>query len=125
MAKPATVRSYFRVRRRVDKEISTHQQYALPVWAANLLAILMLVGAYHAGPLTLAIFWFLVAPFWAIWTVFVIWRVSRLIRADVIRGDRQYDRRGKYLLPPEYAHTKSITAINRRARKFKTGRSRG
>ena len=48
-------------------------------------------------------FWLLVSLFGAAWTGFVLWRASRIMKAATIRGDRQFDQRGKYLLPPEYA----------------------
>ena len=52
----------------------------------------------------------------AIWTGFVFWRLSRILRAATIIGDREYDRKAKFMLPPEYANSESATAAGRHKR---------
>ncbi len=49
-----------------------------------------------------------------LWFSFVGWRAWLLIRQAAERGDRLYDRKGKFLLPPEYTHTESATKARRR-----------
>lgn len=51
------------------------------------------------------------------WFGFVGWRASRLLRAAAVKGDRQFDRKTKFTLPPEYAASESVTAARRRARR--------
>lgn len=52
-----------------------------------------------------------------LWFGFVAWRGLRLLRATAGRGDREYDRQGKYDLPPEYKATESATSAARRRRR--------
>lgn len=54
-----------------------------------------------------------------LWFAFVGWRAWRLVLAGAARDDRDYDRTGKYQLPPEYAATQSATRTARRRRKHK------
>jgi hypothetical protein len=51
------------------------------------------------------------------WYTFVAWRGWRLVRSAGVRGDRDYDRQGKYDLPSEYAATESATMAAGRGRK--------
>ena len=53
----------------------------------------------------------------AIWFFFVAWRVVRLTRARSAKMDREYDRKHKFDLPPEYAGTESATKARFRRRK--------
>ncbi|WP_313472524.1 hypothetical protein [Brevundimonas sp.] len=53
----------------------------------------------------------------ATWCLFVTWRASRMIRAGEIKSARDYDRRAKFDLPPEYAASESLLAHQRRKRK--------
>jgi len=62
-------------------------------------------------------FWLLPIPLALAWTAFVIWRAGRLTRAASILSARDYDRSGKFLLPPEYANSESSFAAARRARR--------
>lgn len=52
-----------------------------------------------------------------IWFSYVGWRAWLLFRQAAARGDRLYDRKGKYALPPEYADTESATKARERRRK--------
>jgi hypothetical protein len=59
------------------------------------------------------------AAMWLLWIAFVGWRAARLIRAGNYKSARDYDRRGKFLLPPEYAASESYMSHRRRSRKAK------
>ena len=52
-----------------------------------------------------------------IWFGFVCWRALLLFKAFAAKGDRLYDRMGKYVLPSEYAATESATKARSRRRK--------
>ena len=52
----------------------------------------------------------------ATWLGFVAWRGWRLIRITGIRGDRAYDRTGKFGLSSDYRETESATETKRRRR---------
>jgi type VI protein secretion system component VasK len=55
------------------------------------------------------------AAIWFVgWLLFVGWRFWRMMREAGIKGDRHYDREGKYDLPPEYADSESATKARRR-----------
>lgn len=56
-----------------------------------------------------------------IWFCFVGWRVTRLIRAISAKVDRDFDKRRKFDLPPEYAKTESATASRRKRQKRPKG----
>ena len=118
--------NYLRVRRWVDRDLAAYPRDSLALWGPTGIAALLFVGAYNAGPaepVAVALFWLLIAPPWAAWLVFVLWRASRIIRCETIKGDREYDQRGKYLLPPEYARSESVAAANSRDRRRKLARS--
>ena len=51
------------------------------------------------------------------WLGFVAWRLFRITKAESISADRQYDRHGKFELPPEYSATESATSASRRKRR--------
>ncbi|NBW07321.1 MAG: hypothetical protein EBR82_04785 [Caulobacteraceae bacterium] len=68
------------------------------------------------GPISFVI-WSALLSASVIWTGFVLWRAGRMMQAASIKGDRQYDQHGKYLLPPEYARSESATAARRRGKK--------
>jgi hypothetical protein len=52
----------------------------------------------------------------AVWFSYVGWRAWLAFQQAGARGDRIYDRKGKYALPPEYAGTESATKARRRRR---------
>jgi hypothetical protein len=49
----------------------------------------------------------------AVWLLFVVWRGWRLLRASILKSDRAYDRKGRFMLPPEYKRTISATGAKR------------
>jgi hypothetical protein len=66
-----------------------------------------------------AIFWLSVGILSG-WGLLVHWRGWLAFRRSARESDRQYDRNGKFDLPPEYHSTESATAAaerNRRKRK--------
>lgn len=126
MARSARGENYLRVRRWVDRDLAAYPRDSLALWGPTGIAILALVGAYNAGPaepVAVALFWLLIAPPWGAWMGFLLWRASRIIRFEAIKGDREYDQRGKFLLPPEYARSESVAAASRRERRRKLGRT--
>ena len=60
---------------------------------------------------------FAAIAFDVIWFAFVGWRALLLFKAISTKGDRLYDRSGKYVLPTEYAETESATKARRRRRR--------
>ncbi|WP_327445859.1 hypothetical protein [Brevundimonas sp.] len=52
----------------------------------------------------------------AAWLGFCSWRAMRLFRVVGIKSARDYDRVGKYRLPPEYARSDSYLAHQKRGR---------
>ena len=65
------------------------------------------------------VFWFLV--FGAItWLIFVGWRIFHSLKRQGLKGGREYERRGRYRLPPEYAESEdALLAAKRRKAKRK------
>lgn len=116
-------RTYLRVRRWIDHDITT--RYRSPSLSLSMMATIFLAFGFRAvdGRLSLVI-WLFVLTISGCWTGFVIWRAVRMMRAMSIKGDRQYDQRGKHHLPPEYARSESVTAASRRERVAKRDRSR-
>jgi uncharacterized membrane protein len=108
-------RLYRKVRRWVDRELDTVARgFMIPLFAAAG------VGIVAARELSGWAEWIAVgavAASAAAWIGFVAWRAWRLMRASGLRGDRDYDRRIKHDLPPEYADTESATAARRRRRR--------
>lgn len=51
------------------------------------------------------------------WNALVVWRLWRYIKETAIKGDRHYDRVGKYDLPPEYADSESATKAKQRRKR--------
>lgn len=109
-------RSYLKVRRWVDQDLLAYPRRPISLMGPLFVAPLAFAAASFFGMLTVVVFYTLVAPGLALWTTFVLWRAGRIMRAAAIRGDRQFDQRGKYLLPPEYAASESATAAGRRRR---------
>ena len=109
--------AYLKVRRWVDHDLVTYPRHSLSLEGSSVLIIVLGLAAYALGSIALIAFWLVMFPVWAAWAAFVLWRVARLVRAASIRGDRQYDQKGKFRLPPEYASTESATAASRRRRR--------
>jgi hypothetical protein len=53
--------------------------------------------------------WTVGALWLLVWNALVVWRFWRYMKEAAIKGDRHYDRVGKYDLPPEYADSESAT----------------
>ncbi|MFC5344553.1 hypothetical protein ACETK8_18035 [Brevundimonas staleyi] len=108
--------TYLIVRRWIDHDIA-HRYRAPSVQVSGLLTglLVMILLLAEGWLLRLAIFPLLLVS--SAWTGFVFWRVSRITRALTIKGDRQYDQKGKFMLPPEYANSESTTAAERRKRR--------
>jgi hypothetical protein len=60
--------------------------------------------------------WAIGSGWLAAWYALVSWRFWRYMKETAIKGDRHYDRVGKYDLPSEYAGTESATAAKRRSK---------
>ncbi|MFL9841953.1 hypothetical protein ABS767_13345 [Sphingomonas sp. ST-64] len=106
--------TYLKIRRLVDNDIKTSPRPISPILGVAFLLIPVLTGSWgYSGMLI----WLPAVLLAVAWTAFAWWRAIRAFRASVIRGDRDYDRRLKYLLPGEYARTESATASRRRRRK--------
>ncbi|MGA0546432.1 hypothetical protein ACO2Q1_14260 [Brevundimonas sp. VNH65] len=114
MGRRWTNRTYLKVRKWVDDDLTEVRGRAISLFAPVYAGIGALVAAGLLGPVGIGVFWLLALPALIACEVFVLWRAVRLSRAFTILGDRDYDRRGKYLLPPEYANTESPLAAKRR-----------
>ncbi len=108
--------TYLKVRRWVDRDIADYPRNSIALQGVLIAMLALAMGAYAAGSLAIAAFWLLAFPPGAIWTAFVLWRVVRITRAATIRGDRGYDQKTRYILPPEYADSESVWAASRRKR---------
>jgi len=60
--------------------------------------------------------WAIALPLAIAWTGFAVWRLARLTKTDALKGDRAYDREGKFMLPFEYHDTESATRARQRRR---------
>lgn len=116
MSRFARNSTYLIVRRWIDHDIG-HRYRSPSIQISSLVTIFLLMTFLFGEGWLLRL---VLAPLLllsAIWTGFVFWRMSRIVRAFVTKGDREYDQKGKFLLPPEYANTESITATRRRKRR--------
>ena len=107
--------TYLTVRRWIDHDIA-HRYRQPSVQVSSVVTGILLMTLFLADGWLLRL---ALAPLFllsSIWTGFVFWRLSRILRAFTIIGDREYDRRGKFILPPEYENSESATAAGRRKR---------
>jgi hypothetical protein len=106
--------TYLGVRRWLDGELSqgaNRGMGGLPFVAA--LSLAAVVHVYAAGPIRPAgVGAFLLMA--VAWVAFMVWRGVRLMRVASIKSARDYDRRGKFDLPPEYAASESHLAHQER-----------
>ena len=109
--------TYLKVRRWVDRDISVYPRQSIALLGAFLAMMISLLGASALGPLATLGFWILILPIWSAWTVFVVWRLFRITRALSMKGDRGYDQKTKFSLPPQYADSESVLAASRRGRR--------
>ena len=61
--------------------------------------------------------WVFATTWFVVWTIFVSWRYVRYLKEISIKGDRKFDRVGKFDLPPEYADSESATAAKQRRKR--------
>ena len=61
--------------------------------------------------------WGIAAVWFVAWTIFTFWRYARYLKEVSIKSDRQFDRSGKYNLPPEYADSESATRARQRRKR--------
>lgn len=113
MAASRNLNIYLGIRRWVDHDLAT-QRRPISIFSPVFLVIFALIGARFIGPVADVVAWALVLPLAAGWFAFVAWRISRLLRAVSIIGDREFDQRGKFLLSPEYHRSESVTAAAQR-----------
>jgi|SRR5690606_5639512 len=71
-----------------------------------ILALARFLGLSHALSILIA------APLYLAGFAFFLWRSWRAAKASAIRGDRHFDRLGKYDVSSEYHNTKSATAAS-------------
>lgn len=98
--------------RAVDADLMRRRPFSLflPLFALIALAMVSRDWPFAAR----AIVWIPTVAIALGWYAFVGWRSWRHIKVAAWHGDRHYDREGKYLLPPEYADTESLTVARKR-----------
>lgn len=109
-------RIYLRIRRMVDYDIEENQRPASLVLGFVPLIVAGMAGV-EAASVSGGALWFVLLTICLVWTSFVLWRAYRMSRAWILRSDRDYDRRGKFLLSREYWQSESATSARRRRRR--------
>ncbi len=104
---------YLKLRRLVDADLKRNSKPVSP-FLGFLVVTPPLIGRLPFSGLFAISVWMVLGAVAVAWTAFVWWRVARILRASVLRGDRDYDYRVKYGLAHEYAATESATASLRR-----------
>ena len=107
---------YLRLRRLVDYDLVENSRPISLILSFVPIGGGMAVANTGVGGLAAAFGWLLATSVGAAWTGFVLWRVARLSKAAALKGDRGYDQRTKFALPPEYKKTESATAAAQRRR---------
>lgn len=111
--RPSRSDLYLRVRGWVDRDLASHMRPAslfLP-FVLIVPTLWMREGAYGSVFPTI---WPAVLVSSACWTVFVLWRALRLMRAVGLRGDRRFDRITKFTLDRDQQRAESVLAARRR-----------
>ncbi|WAC60705.1 hypothetical protein [Brevundimonas sp. SL130] len=115
--------TYFKMRHWVDAQLSSESRHVRERPFIVSLIILFIPALLGWAPFVprwaVSSSLVVAAAFWVSWIAFVGWRAARLIRASNYKSARDYDRRGKFLLPPEYAASESYMSHKRRSRKAK------
>jgi hypothetical protein len=111
---------YLKIRRLVDADIRDNSRPASPLLGFVLVMPPVIGGLPFSGFFGISI-WTVFGAVALAWTGFAWWRVARIARASVLRGDRNYDQRVKYELAREYAETESATASQRRRKRARRG----
>ncbi len=106
---------YLRLRRLVDYDLVENYRPISPILGLVPIGGMVVADTAVSG-LAAAFGWLVATSVGAVWTGFVLWRVARLSKAAAMRGDRGYDQRTKFALPPEYEATESATAAAQRRR---------
>lgn len=107
--------AYLVVRRWVDHDIAHHHR-APSVSLSGILTISLAFALVRADGWVSRMAWLGPLLLSLAWTGFVLWRAWRVTRAVTIKGDRQYDRKTKFKLPPDYSGSESVLAASRRRR---------
>ena len=108
--------AYLVVRRWVDHDIAHHHR-APSVSLSSILTISLAFALVRADGWVSRMAWLGPLLLSSAWTGFVLWRAWRVTRAMTIKGDRQYDRKTKFKLPPDYSGSESVLAASRRRRR--------
>lgn len=106
-------KTYLLMRRWADRSWIDHGPRPPAILPTFLLCLLALLVPHT--PVTTALFGLA-----AVWFAFVTWRGIRLLRAMAVYGDRQFDRKDKYSLAPEYRRSESTLRAKRRKRPAQT-----
>lgn len=101
--------TYLRFRRLVDYDLANNRRPFSLLGVLPGVAILAIAGGSWLG-------WLVGLGLAVVWLSFIGWRSWRLMKTAALRGDRAYDRIGKFALPSEYAATESATSARRRLR---------
>lgn len=118
MMRPAESETYLWVRRWVDHDLA-NQRRPTSIFGPLFFMLFAMIAADWAGGVFFVTGWSVIVPIFAAWMAFVCWRLIRLLRAMTIKGDREFDQRGKYLLPPEYAASESYLAHQKRRNRLR------
>ena len=117
MRRSAIRRVYLDVRRWTDAELTREPRGGLGLAPMVLaIGIGLLFQAATTGPVRSAA-WAVCVAAATLWIGFISWRGIRLIKAASLLGDRDYDRHGRFLLPPEYAGSESHLSHRRRLKR--------
>ena len=125
MAGATKVNFYLRIRRWVDRDLASRSLNTI-AHVFGLIPILVAALAQNVfeQPVTTVV-WTVAIGLCVAWTAFIVWRGVRLIKAGSIKGDREFDQTGKFLLSPEYHRSESVTAtLQRKRKKRRRARSR-
>ena len=118
MRRRAHAELYLRVRRWVDHDLAS-QWRPSSIVGPLFLVLFALLAANWAEHTPAVLGSLVIVPLYAVWMAFVCWRGVRLLRATTIKGDREFDQRGKYLLAPEYATSESYLAHRKRRNRLR------
>jgi hypothetical protein len=108
--------AYLILRRWIDHDIA-HRYRAPSVQISSVVTGFLVISLLFAEGWLMRLALITLLLISSICTGFVFWRLSRIVRAFTIKGDREYDQKGKFLLPPEYANSESTTTAERRNRR--------
>lgn len=90
-----------------------YRKLLLPDCAAIFLSLPFAPGAWFPCP---PLFWAMVFSATA-WTLFTLWRAWLYMKEGALQSGKQYEREGRYKLPPEYADSEDAFQAAERRRK--------